>query len=61
VSRILHLLHLVGHAIWLGAQYANIASGGVPVRYQPIVAAVIGLVQAIHGYYVGRSRANYAR
>lgn len=48
------VIHTLGHAVWIGAQYANYASGVVPPRYQPIVAAAIGLVQAIHGYYMGK-------
>jgi len=48
-------LHTLGHIVWIVAQYANVASGLVPVKYQPIVASVIGVVQAVHGYIVGKN------
>lgn len=51
------VLHGIGHVVWLGAQYANYASGVVPTQYQPLVAAAIGLVQAVHGWYIGRYHA----
>jgi hypothetical protein len=59
MSKLSKLLHGAGHLIWIGAQYANYASGVVPVKYQPIVASVLGVIQAVHGYYVGKG-ANHA-
>lgn len=52
-----NLIHTVGHLIWVGAQFANAYSSVVPVKYRPIVAAAIGLIQAVHGYYIGRFHA----
>jgi hypothetical protein len=41
------LVHGVLQALGLVAQYGNLASGYVPPKYQPVVAAVIGLAQAV--------------
>jgi hypothetical protein len=44
ISKITHgLLQLVA----LVAQYANVASGAIPAKFQPLVAGVVALAQGI--------------
>lgn len=51
------LIHTVGHLFWIGAQYANYITPYVPPKYKGLVAAGLGLIQAVHGYYIGRFHA----
>jgi hypothetical protein len=37
------------HGLAMLVQYGNLASGYVPVKYQPLVAGVVGLAQAVLG------------
>ena len=52
------VVHSVGHVVWLGAQYGAAASPYIPAEYKPLVAAALGLIQVIHGFYVGKQVAN---
>jgi hypothetical protein len=44
-------LHVVLQVLGFIAQYANLASGVVPAKYQPFVALAVGLAQAILAWF----------
>ena len=39
--------HGLLHALALVTQYANIASGAVPAKYQPLIAGMVALAQGV--------------
>ena len=41
------LVHGLIHGVLIVAQYGNLATGYIPVKYKPVVAAVIGVAQAV--------------
>lgn len=49
MGKLAKVLHVTAHVVMIGAQYANLASGLVPSKYQPLVAAAVALAQAVHG------------